>query len=236
MFGLPPRLIYSLAVLVVGIVMIQIWVKGDNNLPDLPPQLAAVQCLDAPVNEEHAKRNRALVRFKDYAFYDVCIHKDLVTKKHLLRCDFSYSTPLCDETVELNRYYTRKKSGTVFMGSFWDERLMGKSKSSVTYRFSQSGFKPFEVGKYATIKKDDVFFPSKFKLLKDITCTQMELGRETRTDVLCSGYVSFNSVDVLVMVHVLDEADTEIKDDRIIEEMEFWLAFLNEKLIAYDGE
>lgn len=236
MFGLPPRLIYGLTTLVVGIVMIQIWVKGDNNLPELPPQLAAVQCLNAPVNEEHAKRNRALVRFKDYAFYDVCIHKDLVTKKHLLRCDLSYTTPLCDDTAELSRFYTRKKDDTIVVGSFWDERLINESKSSVEYRFSQSGFKPFEGGKYTTIKKDDVRFPSKFTPLKDITCSKMELGRETRTHVLCSSYVSFNSVDVLVMVDLLDEADTKIKDSRIIEDMEFWLEFLNAKLIAYNGQ
>lgn len=222
------RFFYAIAFLIT-FYSIYYFSMRDTNSPELVGMLNEVECFTKPVDDTHAKRNRALVNFDDYALYFICLSKEATEKKQLLKCETEGVTqPICGKEAALYQHYSLTKDGRTIDISNYDKGVPDL-ESSVGFTFSQGGVtskgnvKPdktqFHFG------KNDLRYADKFEFKEDFIC---ESKSNILNSAMCHAVLSYNSLDIRVSIHLLGEEGTEFREYDAKKNIHHWLRVLND--------
>ena len=222
------RLFYSIAFMLT-FYSIYYFSTRDTNSPELVGMLNEVECFNKPEDDNHAKRNRALVNFDDYALYFICLTKEITEKKQLLKCETEpMSQPYCGKEAVLYQHYSLTKDGRTINISRYDEGAPDM-ESSVSFMFSQGGLK--STGNVKANKtqfhfgKNDLRYADKFKFNEDFVCASKANSLNSAT---CYGILSYNSLDIRVSIDLIGPEDTEFKEYDAKKNIQHWLRLLND--------
>lgn len=201
----------------------------DTNSPELVGMLNEVECFNEQEDDNHAKRNRALVNFEDYALYFICLSKDATEKKQLLKCETEgMSQPICGKEAVLYQIYSLTEDGKTLDISQYNENAPA-IVSTVTFTFSQGGLK--STGNVKANKtqfhfgKNDLRYADKFKFNEDFVCASKANSLNSAT---CYGILSYNSLDIRVSIDLIGPEDTEFKEYDAKKNIQHWLRLLND--------
>lgn len=221
------RLIYA-AAFILTVYAIYHFSTRDTNAPELVGMLNEVACYNKPIDDDHAKRNRALVTFNQYSLYFICLSKSETEQKNLLKCDTSIHPPLCGNEVRIGQLYSLTKDGTIIKASPYNKDLPAL-ESSVYYIFDQSGFKSKDDRKTNKEQfhfgKDDLRHNGKFEFKKDFVC-------ESQANVLkaarCRGILSYNDADIMMEVSLIGPEGTKFREYDAKKNIQLWLKLLED--------
>ena len=201
----------------------------DTNSPELVGMLNEVECFNEQEDDNHAKRNRALVNFEDYALYFICLSKDTTEKKQLLKCETEgMSQPICGKEAVLYQHYSLTKDGRTIDISNYDEGVPDL-ESAVSFLFSQGGLN--STGNVKANKtqfhfgKKDLRYSDKFEFKEDFIC---ESKSNILNSAMCHAVLSYNSLDIRVSIHLLGEEGTEFREYDAKKNIQHWLRLLND--------
>lgn len=201
----------------------------DTNSPELVGMLNEVECFTKPTDEDHAKRNRALVEFDDYALYFICLSKDDTENKQYLRCQKEgFNKAFCGNEAELYQQYSLTSDGNTIDISLYNKDAPD-IESSVTYDFSQQGFKP--TGNTKTNKKQFHFSKSdlrnveKFTFHDDFVCE----SKANRLNIaMCRAVLSYNSLDISISILLVGEEGKVFSEYDAKKNINHWLRLLSD--------
>lgn len=211
----------------------------------LPAKLASVKCLPAPDNDKHAQTNRALLEYDHYAIYNLCIPSYMMASKDELKCGYNEEENpdllLCDDSAVLKQNYVHAGISDIYATDSPNTRTPN-AKSKVTISLSQQSLplsKPsFKYYTKETYIRKGIVTPSKFRLRNEPVC-QSPIGVNSqgnnsveRDTSSCFVDVSFNALNIKLEIEGLANDYGNLSRNDQIKEINFWLAFVNELVIA----
>lgn len=231
------RSMYGLAFFIMIVFFSGLYNSKTDKVPELPSGLAAVQCVPAPATERHAKGNRALLEYDTYAIYHLCIPLEMMNQKHMLKCSYAEDdyNKICDESAMLSQSFLHAGVNDVYA----TDRVTSKTtraKSQVDISFTQTAFKKREPeSKYYTKEdyiKTGISAAGKMRVRFQPVCEQPTTERE---DTKCVVDVGYNTLYARMEISVLADSNGKVSLNNQVNEINFWLRFLNQLVIEHAG-
>ncbi len=226
MHHFPLRIVFTLF-FCLSVFTIYKYSTRDTNSPELRGFLADVQCDFIPKDEDLAKRNRALVTYSDFSYYQLCLPTKLIKNKNMLKC----LNGTCSQQAEVQSHFEMDKNDVTYVPDMYgfassDKKDEKELTSKLTLSLSHAGFgkkvatSDFDSDSSIRFSKKDLRIAKKFGVVDNFIC-------DTKANILnsasCSGILSYNSVQIYVRVEALGEEGTEFSKYELKRQLNHWL-------------
>lgn len=238
------RWMYILGFISVVVFLSGYFISDKTEAVELPVPLAAVKCLPAPENDKHASRNRALLDYNSYAIYSLCIPSYMMARKDELRCGYSEENPdvlECDDNAILKQSFVHAGIDDIYAATSANTRTPNP-KSKVTITFSQRALplpKPqFQYFTEETYVTQGIHTPSRLQLRSNPLCQSPLNGKPqgqsqvVRDSSSCLVSARFDILKINLDIESYANDYDKLSRSEQIDEINFWLAFVNELVVA----